>query len=333
MVSILLRKVRTLLAIVAVLLLLVGCGAAETGGASSAPSAQPTINAVATAEPTEEPAPTVAPAQASAGATEATGGGTAVASHGGPVKDQVSLLDSLRKAGATVTIGDRVEQPFLSATGTLVTINGTDVQVFEYADEAAAQADATKLTDTLAGRGTAMISWVASPHAYRAGRVIVLYVGDDPALLKLLQDVLGAPFAEQQFSAPSTGTAAPAATSSTSQGENTVTDRASLIDALRAGGLNVQTAGEVQQPFFEVSGTALKVSGADVQVFEFADSAAAKEAMSTIGSDGNPSTMMIDWVAAPHFYQAGKIIVLYVGDDTPIIEALTKTLGAQVAGR
>ncbi len=331
MASIVVRKLRTLLAITGVLLLLVACGAVETGGASSAPSAQPT-NGVATAEPTAVPFPTVAPTQASASATEPSGG-TAVASHGGLVKDQVSLLDALRKAGATVTIGDQVEQPFLSVTGTQVTVNGADVQLFEYVDEAAAQADATKLTDTLAGRGTTMISWVASPHAYRAGRVIVLYVGDDPAVLKLLQDVLGAPFAEQQLSAPSTGTAVPTTASGTSQGETTVTDRASLIDALRAGGLKIQTAGEVQQPFFDVSGTALKVGGADVQVFEFADVAAAKKAMSTIGPDGNPPTMMIDWVTAPHFYQAGRIIVLYVGDDRAIIKALTKTLGAQAAGR
>jgi len=333
MASILVRKLRTLLAIVALLLLLVACGAAESGGASSAPSAQPTIARVATAEPTVEQATMVAPTQASAGATEPSGGGTAVASHGGPVKDQVSMIDALRRAGATVTIGDQIEQPFLSVTGTQVAVNGADVQLFEYPDEAAAQTDAAKLADTLAGRGTTMLNWVASPHAYRAGRVLALYVGDDPAILKLLQQVLGAPFAEQQLSAPSTRTAAPAATSGTSQGENTVTDRASLIDALRTQGFDVQPAGEVEQPFFEVSGTVLKLGGADVQVFEFTDATAAKQAMATIGPDGNPPTMMIDWVGSPHFYQAGKIIALYIGDDKAIIEALTKTLGPQVAGR
>jgi len=327
-----LRKLRALLGIVAVLVLLVACGAAEMGGASSAPTAQPTIARVATSEPMAEPAPTVAP-QASASATEPSGGGTAIASHGGLVKDQVSLLDALRKAGTSVQIGEQTEQPFLSVEGTQITINGVDMQVFEYADEDAARADAAKTADILAGRGTMMIDWVGSPHAYRAGRVLVLYVGDDPATLKLLQHVLGAPFAEHQLSAPSTGTESPAAPSVTSQGDSTVTDRASLMEALQGRGFDVQPAGEVQQPFFEVSGTVLKVGGADVQVFEFADVAATKEAMSTIGSDGNPPTMMIEWVAAPHFYQAGKIIVLYVGDDTAIIEVLTKTLGAQVAGR
>ncbi len=317
-------KVGTTLTAIVAVVILAACGVAETGGASGATPTQALTAPSPTSQATQVALSTVA---------EPTSTGTVVASQGGAVQDQASLIEALRKAGATAMIGDQVEQPFLSTTGTQVTINGTDVQVFEYADEAAAQADATKLTDTLTGRGTAMISWVASPHAYRAGRLLALYVGDDPALLKLLQQVLGAPFAEQQISAPTTGTTAPAATSTTSQGESTVMDRASLIDALRARGLDVQPAGEVQQPFFEVSGTALKVGGADVQVFEFADAAAAKQAMSTIGQDGNPPTMMIDWVAAPHFYQAGKIIALYVGEDKAIIEALTKTLGAQVAGR
>jgi hypothetical protein len=317
------KIVRTLTAIVT-LVILTACGVAETGGAPGATPTQALTAASPTSQATQVAHSTVA---------ESTSTGTVVASQGGAVQDQASLIDALRKAGATVTIGDQVEQPFLSATGTQVTVNGTDVQVFEYADEAAAQTDGTKLTDTLAGHGTAMISWVASPHAYRAGRVIVLYVGDDPATMKLLQDVLGAPFAEQQLAAPAKETTAPAATSDTSQGKNTVTDPASLIDALRARGFDVQAAGEVQQPFFEVSGAALKVGDADVQVFEFADATAAKQAMATIGPDGNPPTMMIDWVGSPHFYQAGKIIVLYVGEDKAITEALTKTLGAQVAGR
>ena len=64
-----------------------------------------------------------------------------------------------------------------------------------------------------------------------------------------------------------------------------------------------------------------------------ADAAAAKAAVATIGADGNPPTMIIEWVAPPHFYQAGRIVVLYVGEDQAIIAALTRTLGSQVAGR
>ncbi len=133
-----------------------------------------------------------------------------------------------------------------------------------------------------------------------------------------------------------TGTGPPSASPSpsvASRGAGQVTDLVSLVDTLRAKGLTVEPAGSVSQPFFDVEGSLLQVQGADVQVFEFADADAARAAMATIGPDGNPATMMIDWVAAPHFYQAGRLIVLYVGDDAAVTQALNDALGAQVAGQ
>src|SRR5262245_1028725 len=103
-----------------------------------------------------------------------------------------------------------------------------------------------------------MISWVASPHAYRAGRVLALYIGDDQTTLKLLRDVLGEPIAEQQLPANPQPTADLTAAAAASPGAGQVSDLASLVDRLRAAGLDVQSAGAVEQPFFDVTGTALK---------------------------------------------------------------------------
>ena len=321
-------------ATVALLLLLAACGTAETGRSPGAPAAQPTSGPGATVAPTVAAQPTTAPTQGSDGsANEPASTTTVVTSHGEPVNDQESLLDALRKAGANVQLGATVEQPFLSVSGTLLTVNGADVQVFEYENEAAAQADVARLADTFAGRGTTIITWVASPHAYHSGRVIALYVGDDAATLKLLEGVLGAPIAELDVPARPSTTVSPGATAEASGGNRQVTDLKSLTDALRAAGLDVKNAGEVEQPFFDVTGSALKVNAADVQVFEFADTAAAKDAVGQLGPDGNPPTMMIDWVAPPHFYQAGRIVALYAGEDQAITDALTQSMGAQVAGR
>ncbi len=44
-------------------------------------------------------------------------------------------------------------------------------------------------------------------------------------------------------------------------------------------------------------------------------------------------TTMVTWVAAPHFYKSGRLIVLCVGDDAGVIAALEAALGAQFAGR
>ena len=42
---------------------------------------------------------------------------------------------------------------------------------------------------------------------------------------------------------------------------------------------------------------------------------------------------MMMWVATPHFYKASGLIVLYVGDNTAVIDVLEAALGPQFAGR
>ena len=42
---------------------------------------------------------------------------------------------------------------------------------------------------------------------------------------------------------------------------------------------------------------------------------------------------MVNWVATPHFYKTGKLIVLYVGDNMTVISTLETVLGPQFAGR
>ena len=57
-------------------------------------------------------------------------------------------------------------------------------------------------------------------------------------------------------------------------------------------------------------------------------------AIQSISQDGSSiGTTMVTWVAAPHFYAAGRLIVLYVGEDGGVIEVLDQVLGPQFAGR
>ena len=79
----------------------------------------------------------------------------------------------------------------------MITVNGNDVQVYEYPDEAAADADAQLVSPDGSTVGTTMISFVAPPHYYKAGKLIVLYVGQDRDTLDLLKDLLGSQFAGQ----------------------------------------------------------------------------------------------------------------------------------------
>ncbi len=116
-------------------------------------------------------------------------------SHDGPVTDYVSLIDNLRAAGATVEPAGELSQPFFSVKGQVITVNNGDVQVFEYADAATAETEAALVSPDGSSIGTYMVSWVAPPHFYKEGKLIVLYVGDDTAVLNVLEAVLGSQFA------------------------------------------------------------------------------------------------------------------------------------------
>jgi len=127
--------------------------------------------------------------------------GTAPQSHGGPVQDQVSLIDALRKS-VTVDISGTVAQPFLHPqSGTTVRLSGTalaapaDVQLFEYASATDAQADAHQIRADGSGTATTIVDWVAPPHFFLKGRVLVIYAGNDSAVVSLLRNLLGAQFA------------------------------------------------------------------------------------------------------------------------------------------
>jgi len=79
--------------------------------------------------------------------------------------------------------------------GTTVNWNGESVQVFEYDSAETMESDAV-LVDADGGTiGTSMVSWMATPHFYKKGRILVLYIGDNQEMLRLLESVLSAQFA------------------------------------------------------------------------------------------------------------------------------------------
>ena len=113
----------------------------------------------------------------------------------GAVEDQASLIERLRAAGATVEVGDPVKQIFFTVEGQIIKVNGADVQVFEYESADTMQADAAQVAPDGGSIGTSMVTWIATPHFYQAGRILVLYVGDDPAIIELLEGAFGPQFA------------------------------------------------------------------------------------------------------------------------------------------
>jgi hypothetical protein len=127
------------------------------------------------------------------------GAPTANASNASPepaaVRDQVSLIAALEAAGAKVETGDPISQPFFTADGNIIKVNGADVQVFEYENSEAMELDSSQIAPDGSSNATTMITWMDTPHFYKSGRIIALYVGSDETVLSLLESVLGTQFA------------------------------------------------------------------------------------------------------------------------------------------
>lgn len=120
------------------------------------------------------------------------------------VTDYISLIDNLRGAGATVVnTGEVAQQPCFSVDAKVITVNGSDVQVFEYEDAAATDTEAAlisphgfSINKTSNDNGQICnISWIASPHFYKASNLIVLYIGENQTVIDVLKSVLGPQFA------------------------------------------------------------------------------------------------------------------------------------------
>jgi hypothetical protein len=117
-------------------------------------------------------------------------------SHPRKVTDYASFLDWLNSMGVDAKPAGKTTLPFFSAPAYTVLINREHlVMVFEYKDSAAAEAEAARVSPDGMSIGETRPSWGFTPHFYKAGRIIVLYVGDDEDVLNILESSLGPQFA------------------------------------------------------------------------------------------------------------------------------------------
>lgn len=123
--------------------------------------------------------------------TGCNGSDAPTVSHGGPVRDHVSLVDTLRAQGLTVEPTGPISQPFFSVPGQTLRVNSQDIQVFEYEDSAAMESQAKDISQDGMSIGNTAVQWISPPHFFSSGKIIVLYLGTDATLLKKLETALG----------------------------------------------------------------------------------------------------------------------------------------------
>ncbi|MCH8956761.1 hypothetical protein IIA28_15790 [candidate division KSB1 bacterium] len=81
----------------------------------------------------------------------------------------------------------------------------------------------------------------------------------------------------------------------------------------------------------------MTVNGGIIQVFEFKDKEAADSQAERISPNGtsiinSETACSILFVDTPHFFENNNLIVLYVGNNTLVINALIEQFGVQFAG-
>jgi hypothetical protein len=117
---------------------------------------------------------------------------------------------------------------------------------------------------------------------------------------------------------------------------------ASVVRSLRAAGATVtEQDSSAAFGFLHGSPHHLLVNGQDVWVFEYAAPALADLDAASMSPDGSTfhtgigpfgATVMVDYVAPPHFYKTGRVIAYYVGRDAETLRLLRQTFGPPFAG-
>ena len=128
-----------------------------------------------------------------------------------------------------------------------------------------------------------------------------------------------------------------------------VMDYSRLLRSLRYyGASSIEEYERIGWRYFrDTRGRRVEVNGSGMEVYEFNNATAMEAEASAVSADGSLLSRCnchwtcmcwhegFDWTGTPgtpHFYKGGRIIVIYIGDNTSTISLLVKALGEQFAG-
>ena len=115
---------------------------------------------------------------------------------GKPANEYARLMRKLRAQQASIkSTKEKVRQPFFSVSGRIMKVNNEAIQVFEYFNPATTQIQAKRVSPDGKTIGNIKPSWMSTPHFFKSAKLIVIYVGDDQTILRILQAELGNQFA------------------------------------------------------------------------------------------------------------------------------------------
>ncbi len=112
-----------------------------------------------------------------------------------------------------------------------------------------------------------------------------------------------------------------------------------FVHQLHQKGVSTSPTKALNTDFFSGTAYGLVIYSERISVFEYDTNAAMQNDANNISSDGstirnqNGGSAAVDWIAPPHFYKAGRLLVFYVGSNRYVTTLLQSILGSQFAGR
>ena len=115
----------------------------------------------------------------------------------GMATDYSSLVNAIQSRGVLVEHIDEIasESSSFSVPIHVISVGGTDVQIYEFASEYDAKTASLTVSEDGTEIGLSMIRWMDEPHFYTNGKLIVQYIGHNPEIMNLLDSLLGKQFA------------------------------------------------------------------------------------------------------------------------------------------
>ena len=170
----------------------------------------------------------------------------------------------------------------------------------------------------------------ATPQATEAPAVEeVATTQESPAPVEVLAypyPVAAQPAAEVDFASPYPQ---PAGGDTQASGDAVAT----LLAGLQSAGLAAAEGGDVSQSFFSVPGKVLLLGSDELQVYVYASPEAAAADVQSVSADGKTvGAALLDWISTPHFFSSGNVVLIYVGENSTILQTLQSMFGTQFAG-
>jgi hypothetical protein len=113
----------------------------------------------------------------------------------GIVTDYASLVEGIKSYGILVEQKEKLDDSPFSVPTVVLSVGGTDIQTYEFENESDAKAAMQTISEDGTQIGTSIIRWIDVSHFYANGKIIVLYVGQNPEITSLLESLVGSQFA------------------------------------------------------------------------------------------------------------------------------------------